>query len=247
MALDFNNTTTYNGHIQQCEEWFFGGDYEAISGNSKLLKRFTNLINYGLDEVTSVIMQVDNSWQWDDSNHPDLPIATTDLVVSQSEYVLATTHLNIDGIEILDSNGDYYPIYPIDYRDIRNVGQSETEFFEQDGRPTYYDLQANVLKLYPAPRASDVTTTAGLKIFFRRPASYFVSSDTTKQAGISPIFQDLISLYACAKYAKQNSILDKARELDAEIEKRKKAIKEHYFSRHSDSPKKMTYKYRNPK
>jgi hypothetical protein len=247
MATPFNDTTNYSGHIQDCESWLFGSDFGAISGNTNKLKQFATLLNYALDEVTNDIIEVDNTWQWDDSNHIDYPIATTSLVAGQKDYVLETTHLNIQGVEVKDSNGDYYPLSPIDYRNIRNSGQSETEFFEQDGRPMFYDLQGESLFLYPAPDANSVTTASGLKIFFQRPASYFASTDTTKAAGISPIFQDLITLYACAKYAKQNSMADKARELDAEITKRKAKIRKHYYSRTKDTPKKITYKHRNPK
>lgn len=247
MSKQFSNTTEYNGLIQECEDWIFGGSYGSISSNEITLKRFTSFLNYGLDEVTMEIMKVDNFWQWDDTNHPDTPIATATLVEGQQDYTLDITHLSIEGVEVKDSNGDFYRLTPVDYRQIRNSGQTPTEFFEQDGRPIFYDTKGETISLYPAPRSQDVTTTAGLKIHFKRPASYFSYTDTVKTPGFSPIFHDLIALYACAKYAKQNQLTDKARELDNEISKRKKLLTEHYAQRQIDTKKKITYKYKNPK
>lgn len=230
----FNQTTTKNGAIQKCEDWLFGGDYGAISGNTNLLLKFTNLLNSGLDKTKALIYSVDGRWQDDDPNFTNLPEATTDLQSGISDYLLDRSHGIIQGFEVMDSTGKYYPIYSIDYANIREDGSSVTEFESQDGRPAYYDLKGDIVTLYPAPLTGQVTMTAGLKVIYKRESDYFTSTDTTKEMGIPRMFHDIPCLFACTEYAKMNSMTDKARELDAEINKRSLELKDHLSSRNTD-------------
>lgn len=125
----FNDTTNKNGLIQECETWLFGSDYGAISGNSSMLLTFTRLLNYGLDVTVGEILKTDGKWQYDDSNNTDLPIATTTLTAGLQNYTLDLSHLKIHGVDVLDSEGNYQPLKQIDYREIRQTRQSDTEFF----------------------------------------------------------------------------------------------------------------------
>lgn len=230
----FNQTTTKNGAIQYCEEWLFGNDYGAISSNSNLLLQFTNLINRGLDKTKALIYKTDGRWQHDDPNYTDLPEDTTDLQNGISDYLLDPSFGIIQGFEVLDAQGNYYPIYPIDYSNIREIGSSVTEYEQQPGRPQEYDLKGDIVTLYPAPATGSVTMTAGLKAIYKREPSYFVSTDTTKEMGIPRMFHDIPCLFACTEYAKKNSMTDKAREIDAEINKRSLELEEYLSSRNTD-------------
>jgi len=149
--MQFSDTSTKNGLIQECETWLFGNDYGAISGNTNLLATFTRLLNTGLDEVTASIMEVDGRWQYDDTNYTDFPIATTNLVVGQQDYQLSVSHIKILGVEIKDNNGDWYAVAPLDQQDIRRSGHALTEFLEENGRPQYYDITGGSVFLYPPP------------------------------------------------------------------------------------------------
>lgn len=233
--MQFSDTSTYNGLIQECETWLFGNDYGAIADNAKLLATFTRLLNNGLDEVTASIMEVDGRWQYDDSNYTDFPIATTTLVDAQQDYQLSVSHIKILGVEIKKADGDYYTLSPLDLQDIRRKGLSITEFMDEKGLPIYYDKQGDSLVLYPAPDATQVTTAAGLKVFFQREPDYFEAGDTTKKPGIPSLFHDIPALFACAKYAKSNLMGEKARELDAEIEKRMTKLRDFFSNRSVDS------------
>ena len=235
----YNDTTNYNGMIQESERWLFGGDYGAISSNSKLLKTFTINLNYGMDQTATHILEVDKKWQFDDTNHTDLPIGTTDLVAAQGDYSLDVEFLSIEGVEILDAQGNYQPLKPISYKDIQRQGLSLTEYKKTDGTPEEYIVKGSTIQLKPAPASGGVTLSAGMKVIFKRPPVNFVSTDTIKVPGIPETFHDVPVLYACAKYAKQNSMTEKARELDAEISRREDQIEYHYSQRLIDIPNRM--------
>lgn len=245
LYMQFNDTSTNkNGLIQECETWLFGSQYGAISDNADILATFTRLLNHGMNETATLIMLVDGRWQYHDTNHPDYPIATTNLVAGQQDYQLATDFLNIEAIEIRKSDGDYFPLRPLDIQDIRRKGLSITEFMDEEGLPVYYDVQGQSIFLYPKPRASDVTTTAGLKIYTQRNPSYFTTADTTKQPGIPTLFHDIPVLFGCSKYAKSNTMSDKARELDAEILRRTNELKTFYSKRNVDDKPVIRARYK---
>ena len=43
-------------------------------------------VNLELDETYGLIFSAGGTWQFDDSNHGDYPIITTDIVASQRDY-----------------------------------------------------------------------------------------------------------------------------------------------------------------
>lgn len=242
----FNDTSSKDGLIQDCERWLFGNDYGAISGNTNLLATFTSLLNYGLGRTTTKIFEVDNKWQYDDSNFTDFPEATTNLSNGQQTYTMDVTFMKIIGAECLDSSGNYFNLRPLDKEEIRQKGFSLSEFFETPGQPLYYDIEGNSIVLYPAPATGNVTMTAGLKVIYQRPSSYFLTTDTTKQLGIPTDFHDIVVLYACQKYAKQNSMTAKAREIDAEVQKREDDLKNYYNRRWKEVKQIIKPKINNP-
>jgi len=242
--MTFNDTTNKSGAIQECEAWLFGGNYGSISGNPTLLSRFTALINEGLNDTEIEIFKSDGKWQYDDSNNTDLPVATTDLAFGTTNYTLDLSHLKVHGVEVKNKTGDYVPLAQIDYRNIRQSGQSDTEFMESNGLPLYYDVVGDQLKLYPAPSSTETTSSDGLRVIYQREPSYFTSTDTTKQFGIPRVFHAMPVLFACSRYAKQNSMTDKARELDAEIERKRQDIKSFFNSRNVDKRKSIRPAYR---
>lgn len=241
----FNDTTTLNGYIQECEAWLFGSNFGSISGNTELLKQFTNLANYGLDQTDSLIFQTDGYWQHDDFNYTaTFPTARTNLSDGIGNYLLDRKQRKVHGFEVMDNEGNYYPLRNIDFRQIRQTHQSESEFFETSGRPIYYDLQGNSVKLYPAPKADDVTLTAGLRIIYQREPDYFTYTDTSKELGIPRGYHDVPVIFGCAKYAKQNGMGEKARELDNEIQRRSQDIKNHFNTRGVEGKQRLQARYK---
>lgn len=149
--------------------------------------RVVNSCNNYLDTVTGYAIGADRRFQWDDTNHTKLPIGTTNLVASQSDYSFLTDEqgnsiLNLTRIDILDPSGLYRELMPIDQAQIPGALD---QFLYVPGFPLYYDKIAdNIIRLYPKPATS---VTAGLKFYFQRTASYFTATDTTKAPGVSPL------------------------------------------------------------
>lgn len=207
--MKFSDTTNKNGIIQTCELLLDLGD-TGISSNSTLLAQFTNLVNRAFDNVASQIMQNEGDYTWDDFNYTDFPIATTSLVTTagseQSDYALpiaatsadASTFLRIIKINILDAGGNWQTIYPISES---MVEQPLENIFKNAGMPKYYKQLSNSIVLYPAPLASQVTATNGLKIFFQRDKKDFTTSDTTAQPGFPSIYHYLLPLEASEAWA----------------------------------------------
>lgn len=242
--MQFSDTSTKNGLIQECEDLVFG-NYGDISSNSDRLYQFTRLINEALNRVTSLILKSDGRWQFDDNNNTDFPIGTTSLVTTagseQQDYALDVTHLKILGVEVKNSDGDFYGLTPIDQVDI--MDNSVTNFLSTPGKPQYYDKLGNSIFLYPPPLAADVTASGGLKVRFQRPPSYFVYTDTTKVPGFNSLYHRLVALIASRDYAisKSMKVAKGISELATQAEE---ALIEDYTLRNKDERIRITSKGR---
>lgn len=192
--------------------------------------------NNALDRVTSLIMQSDGRWEWDDENNTDLPIATTSLVAGQQDYSLAITHLQITRVEIQDNSSTpkWHKLVPIDQKDA--FQQAITPGVAATyGFPTYYDKLGNSLFLYGPglEGAPNYSQAASLKVYFKRPPSYFVTSDTTKSPGFNSLYHELIPLWVAYNYAlangKENGAL-----IMQQIQLKEDALHDDYMQRDKD-------------
>jgi len=203
-------------------------------------------INNAYERVASLIFSADGRWQFDDSNQTDLPIATTTITTGQQDYSLATTHLNIQRVEVKDTNGNWQKLLPIDKADVYD--QSITDFMKGGGTPLYYDKFGTTIMLYPSP---SYTQAASLKLYFDRGPVLFTSAEVstgTKTPGFNNLYHDLIPLWASYDYALANG-LKNANQLMVEIQRKEEALKEDFALRSADehlklSPRKLRYQYR---
>lgn len=214
----FSDTTNNNGLIQDCERILWGS-YGTISGNTSRLKEFTALLNQALDETAIDIMEVDRNWKWDDRNHGDRPVATTNIVNGQGDYLTDVSFLKIQKVEIKDSTGNETVL-----RDIKEIERnfSFEELFEQNTIPRYYNLNGPSIELYPAP---DYNKDDGLTIFYQRTFDHFTTSDTTQSPGCPSVFHPLISMRAAYKHAFVNRLAitnDLEKEIAKYVEKLRK-------------------------
>lgn len=226
--MDFSNTTTNDGILQDCEFWIFSGQYGQITSNPNLLNTFTALANRGLDATVTKILEADDRWQFDDTNYTDYPIATTDLVNAQRDYTLSVSHLKIIRVEAQDNTGNWMLLKPMDLKDI-NVARDE--FMSEPATPLYYDKTANSLFLYPAP---NYNKTGGLRVYYQREPNYFLSSDTTKQPGFVSTLHRIVPMLACYDYAIANNLTDKINILGAELARKDLEIRKFYGRRNKD-------------
>jgi len=198
--MQFNTTasTAAVGLIQDCEN-LLGMTANDIAGDSVLIKRFTGDINAWYRRVNIWIWENSGAWQYDDSNQTDLPIATTDLVAEQQDYEMPSDALTVNRVEVMDDEGNYKLLSPFDQSEQKASAMSEFE--ETPGFPRYYDLIGRSIFLFPKPAAADVTTSAGLKLYFDRDIEVLESTDTTTEPGFAANFHRILSLGACRDYS----------------------------------------------
>lgn len=226
--MEFNNTTTKAGIIQDCEFWLFAANYGQISGNTDLLKTFTSLTNQALNSVVTKILESDDRWQFDDTNYTDYPIATTDLVLGQRDYPLSVEQIKVTRVECMDQSGNWYLLKPLDLRDVQ---EARDEFMSGDGIPLYYDKLGQSLFLYPQ---TNYNSTGGLRVYFQREPDYFVYTDTTKKPGFASLLHRLVPIKACYDFAVANNLTDKITVLQAEIAKRELELEKFFGRRNND-------------
>lgn len=197
-SIAFSDTTNKNGIIQTCEFWTNLGD-TGISGDSTLLKVFTTRINEAFDRLMPLLLSYCDKPRWDDLNHTDLPIATLNIVSGQSDYSVATDDnslniLNLTGLSILPSSTAtlYVELERMTMDDPRAQAAMSPNSTDT-AIPTHFLEVGNTVFLHPQPNYS---VAAGIKIFFERDPSYFLSTDTTKKPGIPRPFHGLLPLYA---------------------------------------------------
>lgn len=227
-TMTFSNTTTKDGIIQDCEFWLFASNYGQISGDTNLLNTFTSLTNRALDSVVTSIFESDDRWEFDDTTYTDYPIATTDLVNSQRDYVLSVSHLKVIRIEAKNETGDWVKLKP---KDLVDITIARDEYMKEDAQPMYYDKVANSIFLYPAP---NYNSTGGLRVYYQREPNYFVSTDTDKEPGFASILHRLIPLKACYDFAIANNLTDKITTLNNEITKKELELRKFYGRRNKD-------------
>lgn len=232
MSIQFSNTVTKAGIIQRIEDscGFNDGD---ITGNATRLAKFTAKVNSALDEVTSIALKSSASWQFDDVNHTDYPIMTTDLVSGQQDYSFTSDGsgnlvLDIFKVMIKLPDGTWTEIKPVD----RNVPNNDTDSFDNtvSGTPTRYDKLGNGIFLDAVP---DYSSEDGLKVYINRESTYFLTSDTTKKAGFAGLFHDYLYLKPSYEYARDKGLSNVAR-LEKDVVLMQEAIRQHYATRERD-------------
>jgi hypothetical protein len=90
--------------------------------------------------------------------------------------------------------------------------------------------------LYPTP---DYSSTAGLRAYFKRDASYFAVTDTTKEPGFNPQFHRIISMGAALDYCLFAGMTNKFTLLQGEIAKLEEALINFYANRSKDEHPRM--------
>lgn len=187
-------------------------------------------INEYYNEVVSMIMLSDGRWEWDDNNQTDLPVGTTNLVANQGDYgISAADYLDIIRVEMKDPSGNWIQLTPMSYSD--RSGTAIAELDDTTGTPTYYDKVGNSVILHTIPNYS---SSGGLKIYFHRPPSYFIVSDTTKTPGFNPLYHRYLSLGAAVDYCAVNGMQDRLNILLPKMAQMKLDIMSSYSRRSKD-------------
>jgi hypothetical protein len=181
-------------------------------------------------QINGWIWDATGDWEYDDGNYTNLPVATATLVDGQADYELPDTAQKIDRVEVMDNNGDYQKLTPIDKS---QVGDAMTEFQETDGLPRYYDLVGDSLILYPTPDTANITATSGIKLYFTRDVKAFNETSTTLEPSFNRNFHRLISMGSAFDYSGSFDS-SKLNYLSTQIQRLKEELQTFYGSRHRD-------------
>lgn len=204
--MEFNNVAlTNDALIQNCESLSKLGN-GGISGNTVLLAKFTGWINQAWEKVAMAILTVDKNWRWDDNHYGSsfeantaYPIATTNLVDGQRDYILPratnssdqSTLWKVYKVRLKDSNGKWFTISPL---------SADEDEIAQEGKPTKYRLISNSIRLSGPPDSDALTLTAGIQVWFQRAFVKFTVADTIRQPGFMSSYHHLLCLDASATH-----------------------------------------------
>jgi len=229
MSLQFYNSTDKTGIVDLI--------YENTKSNTTKypLKEVTRDVNLALDKAYSIIFQSSGKWQFDDSNHVDYPIITTNLVSGQRDYSFTTDEhsniiLDIYRVLVADENDKFYDLEPVSQQKdgINSIGFVDGQDLE--GKPVKYAKTANGIFL---DRIPDYNSTGGLKILINREGSYFASTDTTKKPGFAGLFHEYLVLRPSYQYAYRKGMAN-APALREEMLLMERKIAEYYGKRSKD-------------
>jgi len=237
----FSDTTNLTGILERTRAM------ARVDATQWPTSRVVNSCNDWLNKIFTKGKNLDVRFQLDDTNHTALPEGTENLVANQSDYSFLTDQqgnriTNLTRIDILDSDGLYRQLKPIDQAELRGVALDEWN--KTNNKPIYYDKIAdNIIRLYPTPATS---VTNGLKYYFQRAPSYFAATDTTKQPGVA---DDLHRgfVVASAYDAALTLGLANLQALSVELEKEEQKIDDYFASRLTDEPTVIVPKWRNPR
>lgn len=225
--MQFSDTSNNTGIVEQARVLM------RVDATQWPTSRIVNSCNNWLDMVAGYAIGADRRFQWDDTNHTNLPIGTTNLVANQSDYSFlldgqGNSILNLTQIEILDPNGNYRKL---NARNLGDTEEAEDELLRVAGLPTHYDKIAdNIIRLTPKPSTS---VTAGLKFYFQRTPSYFVATDTTKAPGVAPLLHR--SFVIAAAYDGALTLgLANLQPLSVERDREMEKMKRYFSNRNTD-------------
>jgi len=244
MAIPFSDTTNRNGLIQMIED---RTNTNSATASSYSLATKTRDINSAFARFSMIAVDSSGRWQFDDTNQEDYPFVLFDLNSGTTNYsfnydgsTVPNQILDIHRVEILDRNGQWKLLKPMDESDIETEALPELQ--QTLGEPEWYDKTANAIWLYPP---SDYNWReaqegqSGIKLYTSRTPSYFTTADTTKKAGIPDIFHEYLALRPSYFYCLQKG-LPQAKALGVEVMQMEEQIKEYYGSRQRDEREVMS-------
>jgi hypothetical protein len=195
-------------------------------------------INLALDKFWSIALQASGIWHFDDSNHTDYPILTTNIYSGQRDYAFTTDEngniiLEIYRVMVAGTDGIFYDLEEVDQNQKNFKSLSMVDGQNLTGKPTRYNKTSNGIFLDVIP---DYDMTNGLKIFIDREASYFTTLDTfytSKKPGFAGIFHEYLALRPSYQYAYRKGFKN-AKSLQTEMLIMEDKIEEYYSKRGKD-------------
>jgi hypothetical protein len=234
----FSDTTNRIGIIQSLEDLTSTQDVSSYSTAVK-----TKDINLAFDDYQNLVKQVSGTWQADDANHTKYPNMYFNLVSGQGDYSFTNDEQgnqvqDIYRVECKDVSGNWRLLEAIDeMRESDAISTIEAS----TGNPTQYWKTANGIFLKVKPNYS---YTNGIRMFFTRSPSYFLSSDTTKTPGF-PNGHHKYLFWKPAFWYWLSKDTERANICKAEVDKIEAEIMEDISNRNRDERVKFAPRYYN--
>lgn len=229
--LAFSDTSTNLGIVQQTRSLM------RVDSSQWPTSRIVASCNNYLDTLTGYAIGADRRFQWDSTNHSELPEGTAALTINVSDYSFLTDQqgnriITLTGVSYLASDGKYYPLKLVDRNDPNY--NPDTFGFTAGATPTYYDKIAdNIIRLDILPTA---TVSAGLKFYFQRSPYYYVAADTTRETGFAPML-DRGFVIAAAYDGALTLGLPNLQPLSVELQKEEAKMIQYFTRRNNDDAK----------
>lgn len=191
--MQYSNTTTKDGLLQDCEFWTGLGD-GTITGSATLKALFTNRLNREYDSVNAFLKRKSKLSSHDDYNYLSQDFSTFQFSSAGNSFQFLTTEdgetiTDIVGISIQESSGavKYVPLQKLTVDNAKAL-QIMSPDTDNTGVPTGYIERNNTVFFDVIPSFSGTA-----KLFFKRAPSYFVSTDTTKTPGFDADYHPVLS------------------------------------------------------
>lgn len=158
---------------------------QTNASNAKIIRA----LNFGVDHLSVIKLMAGSKTNPDSSNNTDLSrtsVTTNSLTLSLSGGDLDNGEaLSFRHLEIA-TGSTYTRLIPIDSRD------SEYEYLQnQSGEPTHFDIDGNILRLFPKPDASYT-----YRLSYGRVHPRFAVDNLTQSTGLLPNEEEYVALYA---------------------------------------------------
>ncbi len=167
-------------------------DYvKDISGQTNAsTAKIIRALNFGVDHLSIIGLLSGSKLNPDSSNQTDVPRATvTSSSATLSVYggqIAQDESVTFRVIEVLQNNGTYRRLLPIDERD------EDYELLQNStGVPTRYDINGQIIRPLPVPNASYT-----YRITYGRPHPRYSESNLTQTTGLLPLQEEYVALYA---------------------------------------------------
>lgn len=230
----FSDTTNKNGLIQRYERYAEYGD-GVVSSDDTLLKQVTGDINQTTYDLTSTIMLLQDSFDWDDPYKSDYPVATTPLVAGQRDYQFdSISFLKLKRVDITYDGVTWTRAEAFDSASLaEGLGSDSATDDRFNSSAPKYDPKAFGFWLYPRATAEQVADGAMARIEFSRGHTEYVHTDTDKEAPIDQPFHDLIAIGAALRSPTISN--DQYTKLTRLYDEGKERMVMHYANRNEDT------------
>lgn len=188
-------------------------------------------INSHYDEISTYIWRNQSGWHYDDSNNTTLPEATTDLIAGTNNYPLPTDSRELFQVHVKNHDGHFVRMNRVQTEDTPTWNLD-------DAFPREFQLRGRSIILRPAPAASHITATAGLRVIVSRSVTP-LSSDTD-EPGFDREFHRLLAYGPAIDWCIASENVKKKQEFEKEQQKLLVKLIEFYANR----DKTISYKLR---